>query len=171
MSSFLIAPISNPPFLNPKIPGFSNSMHHGVDIAKHSDLNGPSLPLVWKVLLKLPKSMLPLTDSLIKRLDLRVILMLCLSQQVFVSCISGAKDKSIYYTHEGARTADALEQWAHEKIRVNKGFLVERLTNEEKWNENCVSLQVPLCVVTFLPNIIDSTQQERDVYLETIRGV
>ena len=42
----------------------------------------------------------------------------------------GPKDKSIYYSHEGARTADSLEEWAHEKIKANKGFLVERLTNE-----------------------------------------
>ena len=43
---------------------------------------------------------------------------------------SGPKDKSIYYEHEGARTVDSLEQWALEKIKTNKGFMVERLTNE-----------------------------------------
>jgi hypothetical protein len=35
--------------------------------------------------------------------------------------------------------------------------MVERLTNEEKWNENCVGLQIPLCVIAFLPNQIEST--------------
>jgi hypothetical protein len=50
-------------------------------------------------------------------------------------------------------------------MKQNKGFLVERLTNEEKWLENCVSLDVPLCVVTFLPKIIDSSEEERQVYL------
>jgi hypothetical protein len=58
-----------------------------------------------------------------------------------------------------------------EKIKQNKGFLVEKLTNEEKWIENCVSLDVPLCVVTFLPKIIDSSEEERQVYLEIIKGV
>ena len=83
----------------------------------------------------------------------------------------GPKDKSIYYSHEGARTADSLEQWAEEKMSQNKGFLVEKLTNEDKWIENCVSLNVPLCVVTFLPHILDSSEEERKVYLEIIRGV
>lgn len=48
---------------------------------------------------------------------------------------------------------------------------MEKLTNEDKWIENCVSLDVPLCVVTFLPKIIDSSEEERQVYLEIIRGV
>lgn len=42
-------------------------------------------------------------------------------------------------------------------MKQNKGFLVERLTNEQKWNENCVDLDIPLCVVTFLPNMLDSS--------------
>ena len=84
---------------------------------------------------------------------------------------AGPKDQKIYYTHEGARTVDSLEEWALEKIKQNKGFLVERLTNEEKWLENCVSLNVPLCIITFLPKIIDSSEEERQVYLEVIRGV
>ena len=71
----------------------------------------------------------------------------------------GPKDKAIYYSYEGSRTADAMEQWAIEKIKANKGFLVERLTNEEKWNENCVGLEIPLCIIVFLPNIIDSSQE------------
>lgn len=83
---------------------------------------------------------------------------------------AGPKDQKIYYTHEGARTVDSLEEWALEKIKQNKGFLVERLTNEEKWLENCVSLNVPLCIITFLPKIIDSSEEERQVYLEVIRG-
>lgn len=58
-----------------------------------------------------------------------------------------------------------------EKIQQNKGFLVERLTSEDKWNENCVALNIPLCVITFLPNILDSSEEERKVYLEIIRGV
>jgi hypothetical protein len=30
---------------------------------------------------------------------------------------------------------------------------------------------VPLCVVTFLPKLIDSSEEERKVYLEIIKGV
>jgi len=52
-----------------------------VDTVKHSDPNGPSLLLVSKALLKLPKSMHLLTDSLIKLMLLKDILTLFLSQQ------------------------------------------------------------------------------------------
>ena len=64
-----------------------------------------------------------------------------------------------------------MAEWAQEKIRVNKGFLVERLTSEEKWKQNCIDLEIPLCVVVFLPNILDSSIEERSVYLEMVRGV
>ena len=37
-----------------------------------------------------------------------------------------------------------MAEWAQEKIRVNKGFLVERLTSEEKWKQNCIDLEIPL---------------------------
>ena len=84
---------------------------------------------------------------------------------------AGPKDQKIYYTHEGACTTESLFDWANEKINQNKGFLVERLTSEAKWQENCLDLHVPLCVVTFLPNILDSTDEERKVYLEIIKGV
>jgi protein disulfide-isomerase A6 len=73
--------------------------------------------------------------------------------------------------HEGARTADSLEEWAREKIQQNKGFLVEKLTNEQKWQSNCLDLNIPLCIVAFLPHIMDSSDEERRVYLEIIRGV
>lgn len=49
--------------------------------------------------------------------------------------------------------------------------MVEKLTNEDKWNSNCVSLNIPLCVVAILPHILDSSDEERKVYLEIIRGV
>jgi hypothetical protein len=84
---------------------------------------------------------------------------------------AGPKDQKVYYSHEGARTTDSLEEWALEKIKQNKGFLVERLTNEEKWIDNCISLDIPLCVITFLPNILDSSEDEHKVYLEIIKGV
>ena len=83
----------------------------------------------------------------------------------------GPKDKTVYYTYEGARTADALAEWTEEKIRTNKGFLVEKLVSENKWNENCIGLEIPLCVVVFLPSLLDSSVEERSVYLEMVRSV
>jgi thiol-disulfide isomerase/thioredoxin len=83
----------------------------------------------------------------------------------------GPKDMKVYTRYEGARTADAMAEWAKEQIKINKGFLVERLNSEKKWKENCLDLQIPLCVVVFLPNIIDSSNEERAVYLDMVRGV
>lgn len=45
----------------------------------------------------------------------------------------GAKDKSVYIPFDGARTANAMVDWVKEKIKVNKGFLVERLDSQDKW--------------------------------------
>ncbi len=35
----------------------------------------------------------------------------------------------IYYKYDGARTSGAMADWAKQQIKVNKGFLVERLTS------------------------------------------
>lgn len=36
----------------------------------------------------------------------------------------GPKDKKIFTKYDGARTADAMAEWAQEQIKINKGFLV-----------------------------------------------
>ena len=56
-------------------------------------------------------------------------------------------------------------------MNSNKGFLVERITSEAVWNNNCVGLNLPLCVIVFLPNMLDSSEEERKVYLEIVKGV
>jgi len=83
---------------------------------------------------------------------------------------AGPKDKKVYYAHEGARTSDSLYEWAMEKMNTNKGFLVERIVSENTWQEYCLDLGNPLCVVVILPTLLDSTPQERSVYLEIVRG-
>ena len=54
--------------------------------------------------------------------------------------ILGPKDQKVFYSYDGARTADAMAEWTHEKIRTNKGFLVERLVSEDRWKDNCINL-------------------------------
>lgn len=78
---------------------------------------------------------------------------------------AGPKDKKVFYAHEGARTADSLYEWAMEKMKTNKGFMVERLTSESVWQEYCLDLENPLCIVIMLPSLLDSTAEERSVYL------
>lgn len=36
----------------------------------------------------------------------------------------GPKDGKTYIPYEGARTANAIAEWAQEQIKINKGFLV-----------------------------------------------
>ena len=82
----------------------------------------------------------------------------------------GAKDKSVYIPFDGARKANSMADWVKEKIKVNRGFLVERLDSQQKWQENCIDLYNPLCVVVILPHILDSSVEERAVYLEMIKS-
>lgn len=77
----------------------------------------------------------------------------------------------MFYKYDGARTADSILEWAQRQSQLSKGFLVERLTSEAKWKELCSDLQIPLCVVVFLPTLLDSTIEERSVYLEMLRGI
>lgn len=83
----------------------------------------------------------------------------------------GPKDKKVYKDYDGARTASALAEWTKEQIQINKGFMVERLVSEDKWNQNCIGLNLPLCVIVFLPSLLDSSIEERTVYLEMVRSV
>lgn len=42
----------------------------------------------------------------------------------------GHKDKKIYYTYEGSRSAERLEEWAIEKMNEAKGFLLPRIVSD-----------------------------------------
>jgi hypothetical protein len=55
-------------------------------------------------------------------------------------------------------------------MKVQRGYRVDRLTSPSKWQENCVEAGASLCVLVLLPTLLDSTIQERNVYLETIRS-
>ena len=83
---------------------------------------------------------------------------------------AGPKDINVYTPYDGARSASAMADWVKEKIKTNRGFLVERITSEQKWKENCIDLYNPLCVVVILPHILDSSPEERSVYLEMIKS-
>jgi len=81
----------------------------------------------------------------------------------------GHKDKKIYYKYDGSRSAERLEEWAYEKIKDSKGFLVPRIVSDETWKEYCIGLEKPLCVIVFLPHIRDSSPEERSVHLQMIK--
>jgi len=81
----------------------------------------------------------------------------------------GHKDKKIYYPYDGSRSSEKIEEWAIEKMKDAQGFLVPRITSEEVWKEYCIGLERPLCVIVFLPNILDSSQEERAVQLQMVK--
>ena len=83
---------------------------------------------------------------------------------------AGPKNKEVYIPFDGARTANAMVDWVREKVKSNRGFLVERLDSEERWKQNCLDLYNPICVIAFLPHILDSSQEERSVYLEMLKS-
>lgn len=69
----------------------------------------------------------------------------------------GYIDKKTSIIYDGPRTVDMMADWILEKINESKGFVVPRLTSEAIWNEYCVDLKKPICVITFLPHIRDSS--------------
>jgi thioredoxin-like negative regulator of GroEL len=84
---------------------------------------------------------------------------------------AGKKDQSSYFTHTGTRTAEAFEKWVTQKIDEHKRLSLEKLTDEQKWAETCLGPHSDFCTIFFLPNITDSSEEEHDFYLKTIKGV
>ena len=140
MSSPSMEILSNQPFTHLKIHGCWSYTHHGVITVKSWDLSGLSWQLNSKELLRLPKLKLIDLGNLIKFMISKATPGSSWFQQVSLLFILGAKDKKVYYVFDGARTADAMAEWTHEKIRTNKGFLVERLVSEQRWKDNCIDL-------------------------------
>lgn len=62
-----------------------------------------------------------------------------------------------------------MAEWAREKTKDLKHWEHVRLTSQAQYDEFCGGRN--LCVITFLPHILDSSQEERDTYLEKIKEV
>jgi hypothetical protein len=58
-----------------------------------------------------------------------------------------------------------------QKIDEHKRSSLEKLTDEQKWTEICLGPHSDFCTIFFLPSIANSSEEEHDFYLKTIKGV
>jgi len=82
---------------------------------------------------------------------------------------AGKKDESSAIPYEGQRNAASMAEWAREQTKDLKHFEHTQLTSQSDYDENCLGRN--LCVIIFLPHILDSSQSERDAYLEQIKEI
>ncbi|EPT25079.1 protein disulfide isomerase-related protein (provisional), putative [Toxoplasma gondii ME49] len=79
---------------------------------------------------------------------------------------AGEKSVGLVKDYEGARTTEALLKYAMEFFSVN--VTTEQLLNESQFRKACGD---QLCVLAFLPHILDSKTEKRNEYLATLNRV
>jgi protein disulfide-isomerase A6 len=74
--------------------------------------------------------------------------------------------------YEGPREAGALEEFAFAKLEaVGKAPEVPQLVGQPAWERACERRKNALCVLAFLPHILDSGASGRNAYLEVLQTV
>jgi protein disulfide-isomerase A6 len=73
--------------------------------------------------------------------------------------------------YDGPREASSIVNTALEKLE-KYGIVpdVEQLTDENQLKETCKD-KTGVCVITFLPNLVDSSTQQRNGYIEQLKSV
>lgn len=81
----------------------------------------------------------------------------------------GEKSDSKLESYEGGRSADQIVSYALEKLE-KYGYIpeIEQLTNPIQYKNECEN-SGKTCVIVFLPNIYDSSANERNSYLEVVK--
>ena len=81
-----------------------------------------------------------------------------------------AGPKSQPEEYDGGRTADDIIAWANERHEVNlPPPEVNQLLNQKTLEENCDGKQ--LCVIAFLPHILDSGASGRNTYIDVLTQI
>jgi protein disulfide-isomerase A6 len=81
----------------------------------------------------------------------------------------GEKKDSLVEDYNGGREAAQIVTSGLEKLE-KFGYIpnVPQLTNPEMYSEECEK-SGKTCIITFLPNLLDSTAEERNQYLDTVK--
>lgn len=82
----------------------------------------------------------------------------------------GPKSDNNILEFSGSRDAATLGDWAIEQRDKAKPFKLEQLVNSEIFRESCLDFN-GVCIIAFLPHIYDSSSEERNKYIETVREV
>jgi protein disulfide-isomerase A6 len=84
---------------------------------------------------------------------------------------TGPKSDSNAEDYEAARDAATIVSWALEKKNLYKPISkVEQITSQEDFDQVCTN-QRGICLVAFLPHILDSSAEERNNYIEMFKEV
>jgi len=68
--------------------------------------------------------------------------------------------------YDGARSKEPMKAWALEQLEKTKPLRLEQLVNKEIFSEVCDAEGFNgVCIITFLPHIIDSSASDRRNYL------
>ena len=70
--------------------------------------------------------------------------------------------------YTGGRTADDIENWVQNIVEAEP-IEIPQLTNENTFQNSCVDKN--LCVITFLPHLLDCQSKCRNAYLDVLRDV
>lgn len=81
----------------------------------------------------------------------------------------GKKTESDSIPYEGGRTAAAMAEWGREQIQGSSGPVIPQLVSQEIYDQKCKGKNV--CIIAFLPHILDSSETEREKYIEIIKSV
>lgn len=77
------------------------------------------------------------------------------------------RDAQVY---QGARDATSLKSLANDLLeRADIPPTIHELFNQKAYDQNCQGTTI--CIVTFLPNIYESSAVDRNAYLETVMQV
>ena len=82
---------------------------------------------------------------------------------------AGPKDESSAIDYSGPRNEAGMAEWAREQTGGATNFEQIELTSQSVYDEYC--LDKHLCVIYFLPHKLDSSPEERQKYLDTIKEV
>jgi protein disulfide-isomerase A6 len=76
-----------------------------------------------------------------------------------------------FSSYQESRTAEDLIKFANRNYKKSVAEPVLELKDQAVFEENCLGSKTHMCVVTFLPDILDTQAEGRNKYLEVLKGI
>ena len=78
---------------------------------------------------------------------------------------------NLVFIQKGPRDIESLSNFAYEKMeKLGIEIKIDQLLSQDQLNENCID-KVSVCIIAFLPNIYDSSKEQRNMYLNQLNNV
>lgn len=89
---------------------------------------------------------------------------------------AGKKSIEGAVTYEGGRSSSAMAEWARDQNQGTKNYNLQQLNAQEVYDNVCKKKSKKIyysgvCVISFLPHILDSGEEQREAYLDIIKEV